>query len=428
MTGKKKFKINLATQIFIGLLAGIAVGGVFYGDPQIIAVLTPIGNIFLTLIKMIVLPIIISTLITGVAGLGNAKDLGKMGGKTILYFEVVTTVALFIGLLAANIIKPGSGISIGNLTKGDISSFTKESHSTGGGVLDTIYGIFPSNIFESLAHGNILAVIFFSILFGLGLSSLGEKGKPMLNIFSIVADTMFWVTNQVMKVAPLGVFALIGVTVSKFGLGSLLPLGKLVLTAYGVMIFFVVVVFGSILKICGVRPMSLVRTLKDEIILAFSTASSETVLPRLMEKMPRFGCSKEITSFVIPIGYSFNLDGGALYQSIAVLFVAQLYGIHMSIGAQIGVMLLLMLTTKGLAGVPGANIAVLLATFGPLGLPVEGLAFIIGVDRLIDMGRTVVNVLGNSIAAIAISKWEGKLRKPGSPADTPQSPAALGQS
>lgn len=407
MSFVKRIKLNLATQIFIGLLLGILVGAVFYGNTTLADVLNPIGTIFLNLIKMLVLPIIISTLITGIAGLGGAKKFGKMGGKTILYFEVVTTVALVIGLLAANLVKPGAGVDIDQLSKGDISGYTDGTQSTGGGVLDTLYDIFPSNVFEALAQGNILAVIFFAILFGLGLASLGDNGKPLLNIFSIVADTMFWVTNQVMRVAPLGVFALIGVTVSKFGIASLLPLGKLVLTAYGVMAFFVIAVFGLILRICRVRPTDLVRLLKDEIILAFSTASSETVLPRLMEKLPRFGAAKETTSFVVPIGYSFNLDGGALYQSIAVLFVAQLYGIDMSVGEQIVALLLLMLTTKGLAGVPGANIAVLLATFGPLGLPVGGLAFIIGVDRLIDMGRTVVNVLGNAIAAVVISKWEG---------------------
>lgn len=403
-----RLRINLATQILIGLVLGIAIGLVFYGNSTLVDILTPIGDIFLTLIKMIVLPIIVSTIITGVAGLGTAKNLGRLGGKTLLYFEVVTTVALFIGLLAANLVKPGAGIDIDSLAKGDISSFSDGADSAGSGALETLFSIFPSNIFESLAEGNILAVLFFSIIFGLGLASLGEKGRPLLSVFQNVADAMFWVTNQVMKVAPIGVFALIGVTVSKFGAASLLPLGKLVLTAYGVMFFFVIVVFGGILLMCRIPPLRLIRFLKDELLLAFSTASSETVLPRLMEKMPRFGCSKEISSFVIPLGYSFNLDGGALYQSIAVLFVAQLYGIDMPLGSQIVALLLLMLTTKGLAGVPGANIAVLLATFGPLGLPLSGLAFIIGVDRIIDMGRTAVNVLGNSIAAIVISKWEGR--------------------
>ena len=408
----KKIKISLAMQILIGMIIGIVVGAVFYGNPKVEAALQPIGDIFINLIKVIILPIIISTLVTGIAGLGDAKKFGKLGGKTILYFEIVTTIALIIGLLAANIVQPGSGLNTDELSKGDISGITENAEEVEDqGIVDVIFGIFPSNIFESLAEGDILPVIFFSVLFGLGLATLGERGNPLLDIFRIVGDTMFWVTNQIMKIAPLGVFALIGVTVSKFGLASLLPLGKLVLTAYAVMIIFVVVIFGIILKICRVHPFDLFKVLKGEMVLAFSTASSEVVLPALITKMNKFGCPKEITSFVIPSGYSFNLDGGALYQSIAVLFVAQMYGIEMSIAAQLTALFILMMTTKGLAGVPGANFAVLLATFVPLGLPVEGLAFIVGVDRFIDMGRTVVNVLGNSIAAIVISKWEKRFDK-----------------
>jgi proton glutamate symport protein len=408
----KKIKLSLAMQIFIGMVLGIVVGAIFYGSPKVEGILQPIGDIFINLIKMIILPIIVATLVTGIAGLGDVKKFGKLGGKSILYFEIITTIALFIGLLAANIIQPGSGVEMDGLSKGDIIHITQNSEEIEGqGIMHVVYEIFPSNIFESLANGDILPVIFFSVIFGLGIASLGERGEPLLNIFQIIADTMFWVTNQIMKLAPLGVFALIGVTVSKFGLASLLPLGKLVITAYLVMIVFIVVVFGLVLKICNVNPLSLFRVLKEELILAFSTASSEVVLPKLMTKMNRFGCPKEITSFVIPTGYSFNLDGGALYQSIAVLFVAQLYGIEMSFTAQLTALFILMLTTKGLAGVPGANFAVLLATFVPLGLPLEGLAFIVGVDRFIDMGRTVVNVMGNSIAAIVISKWEGRFNK-----------------
>ncbi|WP_436966274.1 cation:dicarboxylate symporter family transporter [Staphylococcus shinii] len=404
----KKIKLSLALQIFIGMVLGVIVGAIFYENPKVETILQPIGDTFLNLIKVIILPIIISTLITGVASLGDAKKFAKLGGKTILYFEIITTIAMTIGLIAANIVKPGSGIDKDSLTKSDLSGVTNTAKSAQDqGIVDTITGIFPSNIFESLAAGDILPVIFFSILFGLGLSSLGKKGEPLLQIFQTIGDTMFWITNKIMKLAPLGVFALIGVTISKFGLSSLLPLGKLVLTSYGVMIIFSVLVFGLVLKICHVNPIDFIKVLKNEIILAFSTASSEVVLPNLIKKMNKFGCPKEITSFVIPSGYSFNLDGGALYQSIAVLFVAQMYGIDMSIGSQITALFILMLTTKGLAGVPGANIAVLLATFGPLGLPLEGLAFIVGVDRFIDMGRTVINVSGNSIAAIVISKWEG---------------------
>jgi proton glutamate symport protein len=210
-----------------------------------------------------------------------------------------------------------------------------------------------------------------------------------------------------MKIAPLGVFALIGVTVSKFGLESLIPLGKLVMTVYGAMAFFIVVVLGIVAKICGYNIFKLLAYLKDELILGYSTASSETVLPKIMEKMERIGCPKGITSFVIPTGYSFNLDGSTLYQAIAALFIAQMYGIHMGIGQQITLVLILMVTSKGIAGVPGVSIVVLLSTLGSVGVPVEGLAFILGVDRLLDMARTCVNIVGNSLAAIVISKWEG---------------------
>ena len=218
---------------------------------------------------------------------------------------------------------------------------------------------------------------------------------------------MFYVTNQIMKIAPLGVFALIGVTVSKFGLASLIPLGKLVLVVYGAMIFFIIVVLGIVAKIAGYNIFKLLSYLKDELILGYSTASSETVLPRIMEKMERIGCPKAITSFVIPTSYSFNLDGSTLYQAIAALFIAQMYGIHLSIGHQITLVLILMITSKGIAGVPGVSIVVLLSTLGSVGIPVEGLAFILGVDRILDMARTCVNVVGNSLAAIVISKWEG---------------------
>jgi proton glutamate symport protein len=280
---------------------------------------------------------------------------------------------------------------------------TTESHSK----IDTFVNIVPTNVVQAFANGDMLAIIFFSVMFGLGVAAIGEKGEPILKFFRGTADAMFYVTNQIMKVAPIGVFALIGVTVSKFGLSSLIPLGKLVITVYGAMIFFVIVVLGIVAKIAGYNIFKLLGYLKDELILGYSTASSETVLPRIMEKMERIGCPKGITSFVIPTGYSFNLDGSTLYQAIAALFIAQMYGIHLSIGHQITLVLILMVTSKGIAGVPGVSIVVLLSTLGSVGIPVEGLAFILGVDRLLDMARTAVNVVGNSLAAIVISKWEG---------------------
>lgn len=404
-------KYGLAIQILIGLLLGIAVGAAFYGNPAVQTYLQPIGDIFLRLIKMIVIPIVVASIIVGVAGTGDMKKLGKLGGKTLLYFEVVTTIAIIVGLLAANIFQPGSGIDMSELTKTDITKYVETTENTAQhSFMDTFVNIVPTNIFQSLMNGDMLAIIFFSVFFGIGIAAIGEKGKPVLNFFRGTADAMFYVTNLIMKFAPFGVFALIGVTVSKFGVTSLIPLGKLIIVVYGTMLFFVIVILGGIAKLHGIAFFSMIKMLKDELILSFSTASSETVLPKLIEKMETFGCPKSITSFVIPTGYSFNLDGSTLYQALAAIFIAQMYGIDMSITDQITLMLVLMLTSKGIAGVPGVSFVVLLATLGTVGIPVEGLAFIAGIDRILDMGRTAVNVVGNSLSAAVISKWEGEFR------------------
>lgn len=406
----KKMKFGLGAQILIGLIAGIAVGAAFYGDPTIEGYLKPLGDMFIRLIKMIVVPIVVSSLVVGIAGVGDAKKLGKIGGKTILFFEVVTTIAIVMGLIIANVIKPGVGIeNIGSLATTNIANYVNAAESAGHhSFADTFVNVVPTNVFDVLAKGDMLAIIFFSVMFGLGLASIGEKGKTVLKCCEGVMEAMFWVTNQVMKFAPFGVFALIGSTVAKFGLHSLIPLGKLVITVYGAMILFVFVVLGVIAKFCGLNIMNFIRVLKDELILAYTTASSEAVLPNVMQKMEGIGCPKAITSFVIPTGYSFNLTGSTLYQAIAAIFLAQLYGIDLPISAQINLMLVLMLTSKGIAGVPGVSFVVLLATLGSVGIPAEGLAFIAGVDRFMDMARTVVNVIGNALAAVVISKWENQ--------------------
>jgi proton glutamate symport protein len=410
MKKMKKVKFGLGTQILIGLIAGVAVGAAYYGDPTIEGYLKPLGDMFIRLIKMIVVPIVISSLIVGIAGVGDAKKLGKIGGKTILFFEGVTTIAIVMGLIIANVVKPGIGIeNIGSLAKTNIASYVDTAESAGHhSFADTFVNVVPTNVFDVLAKGDMLAIIFFSVMFGLGLASIGEKGKPVLKLCEGVMETMFWVTNQVMKFAPFGVFALIGSTVAKFGLQSLIPLGKLVITVYGAMILFVFVVLGVIAKLCGLNIMNYIRVLKDELILAYTTASSEAVLPNVMQKMEMMGCPKSITSFVIPTGYSFNLTGSTLYQAIAAIFLAQLYGIDLPVSTQINLMLVLMLTSKGIAGVPGVSFVVLLATLGSVGIPAEGLAFIAGVDRFMDMARTVVNVIGNALAAVIISKWENQ--------------------
>lgn len=400
-------RFGLASQIMLGLILGIIVGAVFYGNPEVETYLQPIGDVFLNLIKMIVVPIVISTLVVGVAGTGNFKKLGKLGGKTVLYFEFITTIAILVGLLFANVIQPGNGVNMKELDKTDISMYMDTANEEKNhGFIETFTNIVPSNIGESIANGDMLPIIFFSVMFGLSVAAIGEKGKPILDFFRGTSAAMFWMTNQIMKLAPFGVFALIGITISKFGLDSLIPLGKLVLSVYGAMIFFVLFILGIIARLVRVNIFALFRILRNELLLAYSTASSEAVLPKLMEKMERFGCPRDIASFVIPTGYSFNLDGSTLYQALAAIFIAQMYGIHMPISAQVTLVFVLMITSKGIAGVPGVSFVVLLATLGSVGIPVEGLAFIAGIDRILDMARTAVNVVGNSLAAIVISKWE----------------------
>lgn len=411
----KNFKFSLAWQILIALILGIVVGAFLHNQPEIkdsivTNVLTPLGKIFISLIKMIVIPIVFSTLILGIAGVGSTKSLGRLGFKTILYFEIITTIAILVGLVAANIFHPGSGIDMSQLVQTDISQYkhtTEEVQSQSHGIMQTILSLIPTNIISSMAHGEMLPVIFFAVLFGIGLSSLPATTKdPLLNVFHAVSETMFRVTHIIMKYAPVGVFGLIAVTVANFGFASLIPLGKLVVLVYGAILFFALVVLGLTAKMFSINIFTLFKILKDELILAYSTASSETVLPRIMQKMEAYGAPKAISSFVIPTGYSFNLDGSTLYQSIAAIFIAQLYGIEMSISQQVILVVTLMITSKGIAGVPGVSFVVLLATLGSVGIPVEGLAFIAGVDRIMDMARTALNVVGNALAVLVISKWE----------------------
>ncbi|EMA6344755.1 cation:dicarboxylase symporter family transporter [Bacillus cytotoxicus] len=402
-------KFGLATQIFVALVLGIVVGAIFSGNKTVISYITPIGDIFIHLIKMIVVPIVISALIVAVAGVGDMKKLGKLGGKTILYFEIITTIAILMGLIAANVFHPGTGVDMSNLQQSDISSYKQTADATQKqGFAETIVNIVPKNVFESIAQGDLLPIIFFSVLFGLGVAAIGEKGRSVFHFFEGVLEAMFWVTNQVMKFAPFGVFALIAVTVAKFGVATLLPLGKLVLAVYVTVILFVIVVLGINARMVGVNIFTLMKILKEELILSFTTASSEAVLPNIMRKMEEFGCPKAVASFVIPTGYTFNLTGSAIYQALAALFVAQMYGVHMSFTQQITLLFVLMLTSKGMAGVPGASFVVVLATLGSMGLPLEGIALIAGIDRILDMIRSAVNVLGNALAAIVMSKWEGE--------------------
>lgn len=418
----KRYSRNLAWQILIALIMGVALGLYLhtFSDPShpyyktyqswVINVLQPMGDIFIRLIKMIVLPIILSTLTLGIAGLGNSKSLGRLGGKTILYFEIITTIAIGVGLLFGNLFHPGSGIDISNLQHSNVSQYVQKSEALAEkphGLVVMILDMIPHNIFDSLSSGEILPVIFFCVFFGLGLTKLPDNQRLFFSDFlKVISDVMFKITNMIMRYAPIGVFGLMTVTISKFGFGSLIPLMKLILIVYLAMIVFTLVILGGMAYFCRFNIFTIIKILKDELIVAFSTSSSETALPKMIEKMEAYGAPKSITSFVIPTGYSFNLDGSTLYQSIAVIFLAQLYGISLSVSDQVMIVITLMVASKGIAGVPGVSFLVLSATLATTSIPLEGLGFILGIDRILDMGRTVVNVIGNALASLVISRWE----------------------
>lgn len=406
-----KRKISLPMQVLIALVLGVVVGLLLFGQTNVANYIKPFGDIFLNLIKMIIIPIVFCALALSISNLGDSKKIGSYGWKAILYFEIITTIAIAIGLIIGNLFKPGAGLDRHKLPKGDISKYETSAsaaeHSTyGNHFIDTIVNIVPTNIFEALTKGELLPIIFFAVFFGLGLAAIGEKADPVKGFLNGVLEAVFWMINQILKLAPIGVFAFICTTVMTFGATALLPLLKLLLVVVFAMIFFVIVVLGIVAKMVGINIFSIIKILKDELLLAFSTSSSEAVLPIMMKKMEKFGAPRDVTSFVIPIGYSFNLDGSALYQSIAALFVAQMYGMHLSISEQIILMVTLMVASKGMAGVPGVSIVVLLTTLGAMNIPAQGLALIIGVDRLLDMVRTCVNVIGNALSSIVISKWE----------------------
>ncbi|KRL61826.1 dicarboxylate/amino acid:cation symporter [Latilactobacillus fuchuensis] len=401
------FRISLGWRILFGIALGLVVGGIFYQNKVAIATLQSIGTIFINLIKMIVLPIVVSCLVVGIAKMGDIKKLGRIGGKTLLYFEMMTTIAIALGLLVGNLTKPGRLIDIHSLSKGSIGQYTEAAKSVGNhGLGDVVMGIVPTNIFKALTDGEMIPIIFFVVLFGLGLATFGKRAEPLINAFEMISQVMFKLTNWIMQLAPIGVFALIGVTIAQFGFSALKPLVFFLVVCYATMIFFVVVVAGLVARIWHVNILELLKVFKEELVLAFSTASSEAALPKVMEKIQDYGVSQGIASFVIPTGYSFNLDGSAIYQSLAALFLAQAYHIHLSLAQQLTLLVVLMITSKGMAGVPGASFIVLLATITTIGVPASGVAFIAGIDRLVDMGRTAVNVMGNSLAAVIIAKSE----------------------
>ena len=392
---------TLTTQILTGLALGIFVGVVW---PHAGVASKPIADAFLRLIKMIIAPLLFSTLVVGIAGAGDLRSLGRIGLKSIIYFEVATTLALVIGLVLVNVFKPGAGLAAP--LSGDTSAVAAiaSTHQT---AWDMFLHLFPTSVVDAMARGDILQVVVFSIFFGVALAGMGAAGRPVVAVLDSVAHVMFKVTTYVMAFAPLGVFGAMASTVGSRGLGVLLTLGKLVVLMYaGIALFVVIIVIGVSLVI-GVPLMRFVRAIRQPFLIAFTTASSEAALPKSLEVMERFGVPKNIVAFVVPMGYSFNLDGTTMYLSLASVFVAQLAGVQMTIGQQVAMMLTLMLSSKGVAGVPRGALVVLTATLTQFNLPIEGAAILLGVDHIMDMGRTALNVTGICMASAVVARWEG---------------------
>jgi proton glutamate symport protein len=403
MAEASKVRIGLTTQIFIGLVVGVIIGYLF---PDWSTGLKPIGDIFLRMIKMIVVPLIFSALIMGIAGSGDFKTLGRLGLKALIWFEVATTVALFVGLVMANVFQPGSGVAATNV--GDTSAVAAASKKTVD-MVQMLVDIVPPNIVDAMSRGSLLQIVFFSTFFGIAVATAGEAGKPVLDLANSVCQVMFRFTVQVMRLAPIGVAATMAYTVGKFGLAMLIPLAKLILCLYGALVVFIAILLVSATIVAKVNFFHVLRAIKEPLVLAFSTAASETALPILMEKLEEFGVPRKIVMFVLPTGYSFNLDGGTLYSSLAVIFIAQVYNIPMSLAEQVALILTLMLATKGMAAVPGAVLITIAGTVASFGLPIEGVALILGVDRVLDMARTATNVIGNAVATVVVARWEKAL-------------------
>jgi proton glutamate symport protein len=391
-------RISLTGWIFVGMAAGAAIG---FAAPGLALKLEPLANIFLRLIKSIVAPLIFATLVYGIAGSGDIKAMGRIGLKAIIYFEILTTIALFLGLAAVNIVKPGVGVRQSAVRAAPSAPAPTPSLT---GMLEHT---FPASIIDAMARNEVLQIVVFSLLFGAACATIGEKARPVTQFAASMSEIMFRYTRYVMYFAPAGVAGAMAVTIARNGTDVLLQLGKLVLTTYGAELLFVVAVLLPTALLTRVPVRRFFQATREPFVIAFSTASSESALPLALENMEKFGVPRRIVAFVLPAGYSFNLDGSTLYLSLASVFVAQTAGIPLTFGQQLLMLLTLMLTSKGVAGVPRASFVILTGAIAAFGMPVEAASIILGVDALLDMARTSVNVLGNCLAAAVIGRWEG---------------------
>ena len=391
---------SLSTYIILALILGVVVGAV---APDIGVQMKPLGDIFIRMIKMIVVPLIFFSLIMGIAGTGDFSKLGRLGGKAIIWFEIATTVALIVGLLIVNLIEPGMGV---HLQQGMTEAVQKIADHKPLDHIQMIVNIVPTNIIDAMARADMLQIIFFSCIFAISAAKAGKDGQKVIDLSRDITHIMFNVTHYVMKVSPIGIFGAISHTVAVYGLDVLVPLLKLIGTLYlAIAIFLVILVVGAA-AVTKVNVFKFLKVIKEPMSLAFTTSASEAALPIAMEKLERIGIPKHIVSFVLPLGYTFNLDGSTLYSAVAVIFLGQAYGVPLPLELQIIILLTLMISTKGIAGVPGAALIILAGTATAFGIPVEGVAMLLGIDRVLDMARTMCNVTGNCVAGLVVARWE----------------------
>ncbi|MBK8657277.1 MAG: C4-dicarboxylate transporter DctA [Haliscomenobacter sp.] len=401
----KYFKI-LYVQVLLGIVLGVLTGWLF---PGFAGAAKLISDTFINMIRMVIAPVIFLTIVSGIAGAGNLGKVGRVGLKALIYFELVTTLALIIGLIVANTVKPGVGVSTeGFETNGQVAKYTEQASQINWG--EFFSHIVPSNVVDAFAKGDILQVLFFSILFAIGLKKMGQAGSGILSAFEGLNKVLFNILHIIMKISPLGAFGGMAYTIGKFGFGSLLLLGNLMLTFYITGLLFIFVVLNLVCSFYKISLWKLLGYVKEEIFIVLGSSSSEAVLPSVMEKLTLAGCEKEVVGLVVPTGYSFNLDGTTIYLSMAVIFLAQVFGIDLSLGQQLTIIGVLMLTSKGAAGVTGSGFLVLASTLTAIKvIPIEGLAMIIGVDRFMSEGRAIVNFIGNTVAAVVIAKSENEI-------------------
>jgi aerobic C4-dicarboxylate transport protein len=372
----------------------------------------PLGDGFIRLITMIISLIIFCTVVSGIASMQDMKKVGRVGGKALLYFEVVSTVALFIGLVVGNVAHPGSGfnVSAANLDAKAVADYAGQAKAQS--ITDFLLHIIPTTVVDAFAKGDILQVVFVAILFGLALSALGDRGKPLVTLLDSLTQTVFGIVNMLMRFAPIGAFGAMAFTVGKYGIASLGPLAKLIAAFYLTSILFVLVILGIVARLVGFSIFKFLAYIKEEILLVLAISSSEPAIPTLMEKLEKLGCSKALVGLVVPTGYTFNTDGTSIYMTLAALFVAQATNTHLSLGQQLTIFAVATLTSKGASGVQGAAFIALVATLTVIPtIPVAGMALILGIDRFMSMFRALVNMIGNGVATLVVARWEGELTR-----------------